>query len=66
MKIADLSPEAHGTLLALQGLREIRLRDEVVAEELVEHGYAEIVNGKLRATEDGLSLRPFEETPLDS
>jgi hypothetical protein len=35
MKIAGLSAEAHGTLLALRGLREIRLRDEVVAKELV-------------------------------
>jgi hypothetical protein len=40
--------------------------DALVAKELVEHGYAEIVDGKLRITDDGLALRSFEEMPLDS
>ena len=66
MVIAGLSPEAHGTLMALQGLREIRVHDEAVAQELVRHGYAEIVDGKLQVTDEGIGARLFEEESLHS
>jgi hypothetical protein len=64
--LSGLSPEAHGTLLALHELREIAIRDKAIALELIEHGYAEIMEGKLRVTLLGLSVRPFEQTQLNS
>ena len=56
--IIGLSPSAHGTLLALRDLGEVRLVEEAVAAELVEHGYAERVRNGLRVTDAGRSFRP--------
>jgi hypothetical protein len=66
VELSGLSPEAYGTLLALHDLREIAIRDKTIALELIEHGYAEIMNGKLRVTSQGMSVRLFEQPPLDS
>jgi hypothetical protein len=66
VELSGLSPEAHGTLLALRDLREIAVRDKAIALELIERGYAELMNGKLRVTIQGMSARPFEQSPLDS
>ena len=61
-----LSPAAHGTLLALQGLRRIRIRDEAVATELVERGFANVEGNSLRVTSAGAAVRAFEDEPLQS
>jgi hypothetical protein len=64
MKLAGLSPEAHGTLRALRHLREVRQFDRTVARELIEHRYAELIE------RDGLSpklcvTREGDALPLD-
>jgi hypothetical protein len=63
MKLAGLSPEAHGTLQALRSLCEIHRFDRNIARELVEHRYAKLIEkdggpAKLRVTEEGLSFHP--------
>ena len=56
---SGLSPDAHGTLQALQHLQEIRFFDEGIAGELVSHNYAERVADHLRLTERGRKIRSF-------
>jgi hypothetical protein len=65
MILSGLSPEAHGTLLALHELQTIRLWDEAVGDELVQHGLAVVVDGVLRVTDEGMGVRPFESEPLN-
>ena len=66
MTFSGLSPEApNRTLLALCDLRDISHAEESVARELVNLGYADFADGKLRATVDCLAQRPFEEMRLD-
>ncbi len=43
MKLAGLSPEAHGTLRALRNLREVRRFDRKIGRELIERRYAKLV-----------------------
>ena len=54
-----LSPNAHGTLLALRDLGEDPVVRRLTAAELIERGYAERVHDGLRVTETSHSFRPF-------
>ena len=58
-----LSPAAHGTLRALQSLKQIRFFDDEVARELIARGYAELHEGKLRVTKDGQRAHLYSEAP---
>jgi len=64
MKLAGLSPEAHGTLRALRNLARLRAFEITAADELIRGKYAEIrsENGlpTLRITQAGIAA------PLDS
>ena len=63
MKLAGLSPEAHGPLRALRNLREVRRFERSVAQELIQHRHATLVSegnvDKLRLAGDGDNVRPF-------
>ena len=59
-KISGLSPAAHGTLRALQSLKQINFVDDEVAWELIARGYAVIHEGKLRMTEQGRKANLYE------
>jgi hypothetical protein len=64
MKLAGLSPEAHGTLHALRNLSEVRRFDRRVAHEPVERRYAELVErkgetAKLCVTDEGRAVKLF-------
>jgi hypothetical protein len=60
---AGLSPAAHGTLRALQSLREVHFVDEDVARELVARGYAALIKGRLRITGLGKRASLYSDTP---
>ena len=63
MKLAGLSPEAHGTLRALRNLREVRRFERSVAQELIQHRYATLVRRgkveKLCIVGEESNVRPF-------
>jgi hypothetical protein len=59
MRLSGLSPTAHGTLLALRDLHEIKRIDEAICGELIGHGYARRMDGILQVTERGRKVVPY-------
>lgn len=53
MKLGGLTPDAHGTLQALERFGALRIFDEGSAVELDACGYAEIRRGRLVITDAG-------------
>ena len=59
MGLSGLSPDAHGTMMALRDLGVLRRVDDAVAEELKAEGLAERAGPLLRITSKGRAWRPF-------
>jgi hypothetical protein len=60
MGFSGLSPEAHGTMMALRDLRVVRCVDDAVADELKARGLAEQAGPVLCITFEGRAWHPFE------